>query len=1016
MSTPRSTLRREVPAVRPARKGSNSKRKPRPAAPTERRAPAVAPLNAQRFPIVGLGASAGGLDALQTFFRHMPADTGVAFVVVTHLAPDQVSLLPELLQRCTPMPVRKAADGMKVEPNCVHANTPAHDLAILNGTLRLFESAAPHRVPLPIDFFLRSLAEDQHERAIGVILSGTGSDGAVGLKAIKGESGMTMAQAPASAQFAGMPESAIATGAVDCVLPVEEMPARLIEYAKGSYLAGLTASDEIAASLDAAMQQMFVLIRGRTGHDFSSYKLSTIRRRIERRMSVHRIEGPEGYIRFLRENPHEIDILFRELLIGVTSFFRDPQAFEVLRRTALPALLKFIPENQAVRIWVPGCSTGEEAYSLAILLRECMNDVKVRFNVQVFATDLDTHAIECARNGLYPRGIAADMGPERLRRYFAEEDGHYRINSDIRETLVFAPHNLIKDPPFTKLNLIACRNLLIYLKSDLQKRLLSVFRYALKPHGVLFLGSSETISGFTDDFQTIDHKWKVYARKDTVSPSGSAAELWATRRGDAAVLPLAAETTGALTRTPAADLVEKMLLHRYAPPTVVINDRGDIIHTHGHTGSYLEMPSGQPRLNILAMAREGLRMPLATAIRKVVSSDTEVVQDGIVVTTQDGRRVAKLTVRKIAEPEALQGLLTVVFEHPRQRGRRPAHGTKGASAKREGASLEELQLELQLTREGLQSTIEELRSANEEVESTNEELKSSNEELETSREEMQSLNEELQTVNAELHAKIDDLSRANDDLSNLLNATEIATIFLDINLNIRRFTAHAKHVIKLIDSDVGRPFSDIVSKLRYDALEADAREVLHTLVPKQQEVETIDGSWYLMRTSPYRTADNVVDGLVITFVDINALKEAERHKATEEAHALTAGIVETIREPLLVLDADMRALSANQSFYRTFQTRPEETERRVIFELGAGQWDIPELRTMLKQVLPRQRVFEDFEVQKEFPLIGHRVLLLNARRLEWGAEKPALILLGMEDVTDRPQRCNTGQPAEAPVR
>ena len=997
MPTRMSTPKRKPPAKK-TRKPRGSQGAGSSAQPVT---PAAGPDVAQRFPIVGIGASAGGLEALQSFLAHVPSDPGIAFVIVTHLAPDQVSLLPELLQRHTRMPVQKAQDGMRVEPNCVYVNTPSHDLAVLNGTLRLFQSAVPHHVPLPIDFFLRSLAEDQRERAIGVILSGTGSDGTVGSKAIKGESGMVMAQDPASASFAGMPESAIATGLVDFVLPADKMAARIVEYARGAYLAGRTASDDSTPTLDAALQQAFILIRSHTGHDFSSYKLSTIRRRVERRMSVHRIETPEGYVRFLRENAQEIDILFRELLIGVTSFFRDPEAFDVLRRTALPALLRLIPERQAVRVWVPGCSTGEEAYSLAILLHECMNEMKVRFNVQVFGTDLDSQAIESARNGLYPHGIAVDVGPERLRRYFSEGGGYYRVNRDIRETLVFAPHNLTKDPPFTKLNLIACRNLLIYLKSDLQQRLLSVFRYALKPHGVLFLGSSETIGGVADDFDTLDHKWKVYVRKDTAPPPGTVTALWGTRRHDAAGPPPAAEATGALRSTPTAALVEKMLLRRYEPPTVVINDRGDIIHTHGHTGAYLEMPSGQPHLNILAMAREGLRMPLATAIRKVLSTDTEAVQDGIAIETGDSRQVVKLTVRKLVDPEALQGLLTVVLEQPRRRGGRSKHGAKAATAKQASPSTEELELQLQLTREGLQSTIEELRSANEEVESTNEELQSSNEELETSREEMQSLNEELQTVNAELQCKIESLSRANDDLSNLLNSTEIATVFLDPNLNIRRFTAHAKRVIKLIDSDLGRPVGDIVSKLQYDGLETDARSVLATLAPKEQEVETIDGHHYLMRILPYRTADNVVDGLVITFVDIKAIKEAERNNAVEKTHALAASIVETIREPLLVLDADMHVVSANQSFYRTFQTRPEDTTQRVIFELGAGQWDIPELRRMLEQVLPRQRLFEDFEVQKEFPMIGHRVMLLNARRLELAPEQPGLILLAMEDVTDQ---------------
>ncbi len=999
MPTRKSTPKRGRPAAGPAKSGSKKLRKPAGASSTQPVTLAAASDEAQRFPIVGIGASAGGLEALERFFRHVPGDPGVAFIVVTHLAADQVSLLPELLQRCMPMPLRKAADGMKVEPNCVYVNTPGHDLGILNGTLRLFDAAVPHGVPLPIDFFLRALADDQHERAIGVILSGTGSDGAVGLKAIKGQYGLTIAQTPSTAQFTGMPESAIATGAVDCVLPAEEMPTRIVEFAKGSFLVGPAAGEETTTSGDAALHQMFVLIRGRTGHDFSSYKRSTIRRRIERRMGVHQIESRASYIRFLRENPHEIDVLFRDLLIGVTSFFRDPEAFEVLRRTALPALLKLIPENQAVRVWVPGCATGEEAYSLAIVLRECMDDMKVHFNVQVFGTDLDGPAIECARNGWYPHGIAADVGPERLRRYFTEENGHYRVNKEIRKTLVFSPHNLTKDPPFTKLNLIACRNVLIYLENDLQKRLLSVFRYALKPQGVLFLGSSETISGFTDDFETIDHKWKVYVRKDAGPSSASATGFWLARRSDAAALLPAVESSKAVRSTPAAELIEKMLLHRYAPPTVVINDRGDIIHIHGHTGTYLEMPSGQPRLNILTMAREGLRVPLATVIRQVLSTGLEAVQDGIVVKTDGGPHVVRLSVRKIAEPEALRGLLTVVLEHPRKR-RQTARGTKATKAKETSASTSELELELQLTREGLQGTIEELRSASEEVESMNEELQSSNEELETSKEEMQSLNEELQTVNAELHAKIDSLARANNDLNNLLNSTEVATVFLDIGLRIRWFTAHAKRLIKLIDSDVGRPISDITSTLRCDALVSSVEEVARTLVRNEQEVETTDGSFYLMRITPYRTAEDVIDGLVITFVDVSALKEAERNKAAEETRTLAAGIVETIREPLVVLDAAMCVIAVNKSFHRTFRTKPEEVEHRVLFELGDGQWDIPDLRAMLEEVLPRDRMFEDFKVQHDFPAIGRRTMLLNGRRLESPAGKPSLILLAMEDVTD----------------
>ena len=627
-------------------------------------APKKAPRSAVRagespFPIVGIGASAGGLEAFEGFFTHMPANSGMAFVLVTHLAPNQTSLLPELLQRRTKMEVHTASDGTKVLANHVYVSPPHKEVAILNGTLQLMETAEPRGLHLPIDSFFRALGQDQRDKAMCIILSGTGTDGTLGLKAVKGESGMAMVQDPRSAKFAGMPESAIGTGLVDYVLPVAEMPDQLVKYARGPFLTVGKPSAEIEAPDPASLQKIFILLRGRTGHDLSLYKFSTIRRRIERRMNVHQIGAANHYIRYLQENPHELDILFKELLIGVTSFFRDPEAFAVLAKSALPKLLKSRPDNQEVRVWVPGCSTGEEAYSIAILVHEYMEAAGKNLNIQVFATDLDTQAIETARLGRYPDGIAVDVSAERLRRYFAKENGYYRIRKEIRETVVFAPQNAIKDPPFTKLDILSCRNLLIYLESELQKRLLPAFHYALRPGGVLFLGSSETIGEFTDLFAPVDKKWKIFTRRpSSVATHGLAMMpgLPAVERG--ALLPPIEAPPGPR-NVRVLGQIEKMLLKRFVPPSVVVSERGDIVHIHGRTGRFLELPPGEPSLNIFEMAREGLQFDLESAIRKATTQDEEVVHEGGRIKTNGDHTPVTVTVRKIAEPETLRGLLFV---------------------------------------------------------------------------------------------------------------------------------------------------------------------------------------------------------------------------------------------------------------------------------------------------------------------------------------------------------------------
>lgn len=840
--------------------------------------------------MVGIGASAGGLEALEELFAAMPADTGMAFVVVTHLHPTHKSLLPELLGRCTSLPVVEAADGVKVEPNRVYVAPPGSMLAILGARLQRMDLPVAPAPRLPIDYFLRSLADDQGERAICVILSGTGTDGTLGLRAVKGGSGMAMVQEPSSARFSGMPASAIATGLADFVLAPRAMPQRLVAYSREPYLAGAegpagalgpapasmpgAAAREDSDLVPEPLQKIFVLLRARTGHDFSGYKPSTIRRRIERRMAVHQIVEPQSYVRLLQSKPEELEILFKELLITVTSFFRDAGAFESLAKSGLAPRLAALPEHASFRVWAPGCATGEEVYSLAILLREGLDAAGRQLDVKIFGTDLDSQAIEVARIGRYPEGIAADVSAARLERFFVGEEGGYRVRREIREMTVFAVQNVIRDPPFTRLDLLVCRNLLIYLNADLQRRILPMFHYALKPGGLLFLGPSETLGGSAGLFDAVDKRWKIYRRRETatslpVFPATAVAAI--APESDREAQTAAARGRGGTL----ASAVERLLLGRFAPASVIVGEHGEVVYSHGRTGAFLELAVGKPSLNILDMAREGLRLDLASALREAAEKPGEVVRSGLQVTTNGGPELVELSVRKLREPGPLSGLLLVTF--------RPLATAAGkASPKRRTSATVRLERELQATRESLQSTIreletsnEELKSANEELQSINEEMQSANEELETSKEEMQSLNEELTTVNAELESKLEELSRSNDDMQNLLNSIEIATIFLDKSLHIARYTEQTKALIHLIPSDIGRPIGDLTFNLIHDRLVADCQEVLRNLVFKQLEVESRDGQWYLMRILPYRTADNVIDGLVMTFVNISQIKEAQ---------------------------------------------------------------------------------------------------------------------------------------------
>ena len=965
------------------------------------------------FNIVGIGASAGGLEAFEQFFRNVESDCGMAFVLVSHLDPDHASLLTEILQRTTTMPVVEAQDQAKVTPNHVYVLPPNREMVIFHSTLQLNEPEMPRGQRMVIDSFLRSLADDQGDKAIGIILSGTGTDGTLGLRAIQGAGGVTLVQEPATAKYDGMPVSAIHAGYATYTLPVEKMPEQLLNV---KHNLCVVREAPPTPSAENGTSRILMQLRSGTGHDFSLYKKSTIGRRIERRMSQHNIESTEIYARYLKEHPAEVQLLFKELLINVTSFFRDPEAFVAMKNDILPLLLKDKPESYVFRVWVAGCATGEEAYSIAILLREFMNETGREFKTQIYSTDLDDDAIAVARAGVYPPNIAQDVTPERLRRFFIKEDAGYRVKKEIREMVVFATQNIIKDPPFTKLDLLSCRNLMIYLESELQNRVIPAFHYALKPGGVLFLSPSESIGNHVGLFTALNRKWKFYQTAPTLASTRavmSGGLSWTkdnpTQRPD--------EVIAKIKETDFAEVTRRALLQSYAPASVVTNIKGDILYVHGDTGKYLRPAPGQASFNVIEMAREGLQMELRNAIQAAVEKGLPTLNCEVSFGSKNDFHIASFSVRPLPAVDASQGMLLVSFQEvSNAQAEKPAaksSAAKGKVARGKVAAvsaaqlrIDEMERELSYTKENLHATIEEqqasneeLKSTNEEMQSTNEELQSTNEELETSKEELQSVNEELVTVNAELQNKIEQLAGMQNDMKNLLDNINIGTVFLNDGLNIKRFTREAVQVYRLVASDVGRPLGDIKSNIKDDDLLADAQAVLDSLVPREREVSTASGAWYLARIQPYRTLDNVIDGVVLTFTDISKRVQAEA--AMKDARELAESIVNTVREPLLVLDSTLKIVSASRSFYENFKVAPQDTMGRQLYELGNRQWDIPKLRELLETELPKKQIVDGFEVEHDFPVIGQRKMLLNARRITGKMDGAQLILLAIEDVTNR---------------
>lgn len=929
---------------------------------------------AGRFPIVGLGASAGGLEALQSFFSEVPENCAMAFIVLVHLPPKQPSMMAELLQRNARIPVSAARDGQAIEPNHVYVIPPDKEITIYKGNIQLMDLVI-RRVPLPIDSFLSSLALDQGSNAAAIILSGTGTDGTLGVKEIKTNDGLVLVQSAESAGYNGMPKSALSTGLADVVLAPEEMPKKLDQYYRHSRNSYGRESKSTAAAATSDQQvwlnKILSILRARVGHDFSAYKVNTILRRIDRRMGLNQIDSHETYVRYLRENPGEAEVLFRELLIGVTNFFRDPESFEVLKTLILPDLFKQMQKGTVFRAWIPGCSTGEEVYSLAMVLRECLDETPGQISLQLFGTDIDNFAVNKAREGLFPASIAAEVNKERLKRFFIKEGDFFRIQREIRDCVVFSAQDVLMDPPFSHLNLLCCRNLLIYLIAEAQRKLLPLFHYTLASGGILMLGSSETIGGFTDLFDTLDNKWKIFKRREVPE---TVRQLVDFPSGPATANPAYRTLPGVpdVQKPNLAQLTQKAILDQFAPTAILIDAKGQILHVQGRTGKYLETPSGPPTQNILDLAREGLRIELPSAIRISKSSKNTVVRKRVAVKTNGDVQMIDLHICPQDLSKELAGQFLVVFEDIDDAPVVPGseQGARDESLP-ESSRIAELEKELRICQDIHQTTIEELessnaelKSTNEELQSSNEELQSSNEELESSKEELQSLNEELQTINAELQNKMEALSEAHDDMYNLLDSTEIATIFVDNDMRVRRFTSEATTIINLIQTDIGRPLQHVATNLSYDKMITDLSAVLEKHTPRKVEVKTTNGKWYHMRIIPYRTTNNRIDGAILTFTNIDDQKRAQE-MLEENTWQLVRAVFDMNPMPMMVLDKDAKMVIANTAFSEVMKISQEDIKGKDIVNLQSSITEQLKLKSKLKNALMQGKNFktEDFDVE-----------------------------------------------------
>ncbi len=946
------------------------------------------------FPVVGVGASAGGLEAFGEFLDAMRPDAGMAFVFVLHLPPDVESHLADILGRRTAMPVRQVEDGMPVEPDHVYVIRPGHVLTVRDGHLHLGpQLGAPRAANRPVDDFFKSLAEEQRERAICVVMSGMGSNGTAGAQAVKAVGGLCVAQDPESAPYPSMPRHLIDAGYADSIVRPAELPDVLLAYAGSPYARGGREADAADAlqGEERHLREILAILRTRTKQDFAGYKKPTVLRRVQRRLGVTRAPDLAEYAKLLRQSPGEASALADDLLIHVTGFFRDPETWEALREKVVAPLVAARQPGAPVRAWVTACSSGEEAYSLAMLLAEEAERAGKRLDVKVFATDLAERALAHARGGLYPGGIESDVPPERLARFFVKDDEQYRVRQDLRDLVVFAPQNVLQDPPFSRLDIASCRNLLIYLEPDIQQRVLALLHFGLREGGALFLGSSETVAGAEELFEPVDRKARIFRR---IGPTRHGAVEFPLPRAVPDPRPAAPTSRPDGHRPPVAELTRRTLLESHTPAAVTVDRDHRVLYHHGDTSPFLRQPHGEPTRDLLLLARDGVRAAARVALhRAAADGKPATAPDGWVEVAPDRRVRVRVAASPILDPAgagAPPDYYVVSFEDRGEVARAAPAGGEGTADE-----VRRLQAELQGTIEELQTSNEELKASHEEALSVNEEMQSANEELETSKEEMQSLNEELRTVNGQLRAKMEEHQASASDLASLLSSTDIAVLFLDPQFRIRRFTPAVRDLVDLIPGDVGRPLAALARRFDDPDLDADCHAVLERLIPVAREVVAAGGGHYLRRVLPYRTTDNRIDGVVVTFVEITARKRAEEALAAEKEYA--ESIVETLHEPLLVLNPDLTVKGVNPAFYTHFRVNPAETVGRKVYHLGNGQWDIPALRALLENVLPDSNVFNDYEVTHDFEGLGRRVMLVNGRRLD----HVQLVLLGIRDITER---------------
>jgi len=967
-------------------------------------------INDSSVPVIGIGASAGGLEAFSELLRHLPTNTDMAFVLVQHLDPKHESMLTELLKRETTMEVNEVKDKMKVRGNNVYVIPPDCEMTVSKGFLHIVPRKKTSGKYMPVDAFFTSLASDQKNKAIGIVLSGTATDGTIGLKNIKAEGGLTFAQDTKTAKFDGMPRSAIASGVVDFILSPEHIAKEISKIVFHPYMSDINTSetDELMNENEKDITEIFRLLRNYREVDFTHYKPSTIKRRLARRMVLCRNKNINDYIRYLKETPSELDLLYQDFLINVTGFFREPETFETLKKKVFPEILSDDRSEMPVRIWVPGCSTGEEAYSIAIYVLEYIQEINSNVSVSIFATDINETAIEKARTGCYPESISSDIPADKLRNFFMKIENGYQVNKTVRNSCIFARHDLIKDPPFSNIDIISCRNVMIYLGPLLQRKIIPAFHYALSTKGFLMLGSSETIGVHADLFTLEDKKYKIYSKKSIKSRRmidyDFPVEKYESKQSDP--VKNSQESHKDFDVLKEAD---RIVLSCYAPPGILINENMDIIEFRRNVSPYLKPAPGPASLNLMKMAHEDLLAELRIGIHKAKKENAIIKKTGLEIKYNGTKKIVDIKIIPVNQTSISKEHYFLILFHDvdktlpaEEKSNKKTEIISKKQRNEMDMEIKKLQEELAATREYLQSIIEEreatneeLRSAIEEIQSSNEELQSTNEEMETAKEELQSTNEELTTVNEELQNRNMELIQVNSDLTNLLSSVNIPIVMLSSDLRIRRFTPQAEKVLHLITTDIGRPIVDLNLNIVIPDMEKKILSVIDSLNTEEIEVQDREGQWYSLRIRPYKTIENKIDGVIIAMLDIDTLKRS--NELIKEAQEYAEAIVESVKEPLIILKPNLKIKSANRAFYETSNITPDETEGTYIYDLNS-LWNAPKLRKLLEEILPEQTYFENFIIEKDFPVTGKRKFSLNARCIRNKEESSRFILMQMEEI------------------